>query len=131
MSDAKMYRDSFEENLVEFCHILSSHFPDVEQFVIASTLIEPAFLTDPGILTRVMQKAFDVREMIFSRNEAFFTEDKSNLFDFDSNSEAGAHVNALQDLWHGDRMSDDMKGTVWDWLTVLAKYCQRYFEKIT
>jgi hypothetical protein len=132
MSDTSpnTYRDKFGDNLAEFCGILSFHFPDVEQFVIAKTLIQPVCLVNSDFLVPIMQRAHDVREMIFSRNEAFFTDNANNLFDFEPNSEFGDHVNALKDLWLGDRITPDMRDTMWTWLTVLAKFCQRYFEKI-
>ena len=129
-STANTYREKFTDNLWQFCNTLSDEFPDIEQLVIAKTLIKPVCeLANADFLVPIMLKTNDVREMIYTRNEAFFTDNSNNIFDFEPNSELGDHANALRDLWLGDRITPDVRSTIWNWLTVLAKFCQRYVEK--
>lgn len=126
---ADTYRDRFRDKLVEFCDVLTSHFPDVEQFVLAKTLIHPACLIDGDALVPIMKEVYLVREMIFSRDEQFFIQDKNKMFSFGEESRFNEHTDSLRSLWIGGRMDDEMKETAWVWLKVLAMYCLRYGEK--
>lgn len=124
MSEIDILKD-YKTQLLLFFDELIEQFPNESSLVLARLFIA----NNINIKDAMDQFIFNLdknnsamRKSIKERNNKFFSENKMGSV-FNMQSE---HTEHLKKLWLSDRLDDDDKIAIWNWIDIFVHYADRY-----
>lgn len=113
----------FRTQLICLLDELIEQFPEETDLVFIRIFMRDQIPVS-DVLGRYIRDLLPLKEQIESRNGNFFIEN-SVLYSQIANSK----VNHFKNLWLSDKLDDEDRNIIWDWMTVLTKIADQYYQK--
>lgn len=118
---ALMYE--FRSQLLNFLDELINQFPHESDFIIIRVFMKdqvPVY----DVMGRFIRDLLPHKQQVVERNERYFLEHQV-LYNGISNDK----VNYFQELWKSNRLDNDDREVIWQWMDSLNAIGTQYFEK--
>ena len=116
----------FRDQLVKFIDEIIEQFPDKPDFVLVKLIVkDKVSMTD--VMGRYIQTVIPEKDVIVNRNLDFFKKD------FVKGYEDWPNLNRIflevKSLYFSDRLDDDERDTIWRWMDLFLRICEKYYIK--
>lgn len=116
----------FRDKLVNFIDEIIEQFPDKPDFVLVKLIVkDKVSMTD--VMGRYIQTVIPEKDVIVNRNLDFFKKD------FVKGYEDWPNLNRIflevKSLYFSDRLDDDERDTIWKWMDLFLRICEKYYIK--
>lgn len=115
----------FRTQLLNFLDELINQFPEESDFIIIRIFMKdqvPVY----DVLGRFIRDLLPLKKQVDDRNERYFLE---NTILYVQNGIAENKVNHFQELWKSDKLDDDDREMIWQWMDLLNNIGTQYFSK--
>jgi hypothetical protein len=113
--------EDYKKILVQFLAEMVRIFPEEGEITLIKFFIEnlPASATFNMFNTLIHKNNDEIKNMIRSRNDDFIL--KCSTLGFAKNK-----MKHFQDIWKSERVDNDTKDTIWEWIDTLVKIIDKY-----
>jgi hypothetical protein len=115
----------FRTQLVSFLDELIEQFPKEGDFVLIRIFIKDQ-LPIPDVLGRYIRDLLPFQHQVKQRDESFFL--KNQLL-YTGGNMAKSRINHFQNLWASDKLDENDREVIWQWMDVFNNIANKYYEK--
>ena len=117
------YMKHFRDQLTTFLDELIEQFPEESDFVVIRIFIKDQ-LSISDVIGRFIRDVLPLKQKIIDKDESFFIDN-----DFIYSAAIGSKVNHFKNLWKSDKMDDNDRKVVWNWMSLFIKIADTYYQK--
>lgn len=124
-SDKLKLMKEFRDQLVIFLDEIIDQFPTECDFVLIRMFIKDQIPVH-DILGRFIRDILPLKENVEKKDESFFLE---NTLLYTGGNISNEKINHFQQLWQSEKLDDDDRDTIWNWMSCFIKIADCYHRK--
>jgi hypothetical protein len=115
----------FRNQLINLLDELIEQFPEeTDLFFIRIFMRDQIPVSD--VLGRYIRDLLPLKQQIYERDSAFFL---NNSILYTHGDVSDTKVNHFKQLWISNKLDDEDRDVIWQWMLVLTKLAEQYFQK--
>lgn len=114
----------FRNQLILFLDELIEQFPDESDLIIIRIFMKdqiPVY----DVIGRYIRDLLPLKEQIIKKDARFFLDNKLLYI---NNNISDDKINHFKELWCSNRLDDNDRNMIWEWMNLLNKIADQYFK---
>ena len=116
---------AFKGYIIKFIDELVEQFPRMAEFVLIRIFVKDKIPIEV-VIGRFIKEVVPHKTQVYEKNDDFFLKNEAIYNSMGSHKH---HIEPLKDLWESDKIDDETREVIWQWIHVLVKLAENYKNK--